>query len=318
MPISTACFYPRPLEEGIAHIAALGLREIEIFFNTDSEFRPPYTAGLARLLREHDLNLVSVHPYTSLMEGILLFSDYARRTEDGFEQYRRYFATAAELGARYLTLHGERMMPGMQETPAAAERKLERYRRLCQTAKEEGMIVAQENVAWCRSSDPAYLQRLFENIPELRYTLDIKQAHCQTAKEEGMIVAQENVAWCRSSDPAYLQRLFENIPELRYTLDIKQAHRAGHQWQEYFEIVAPRLVNVHINDFDEAHSCLLPGEGSLDYDALFSALRGAEYHKQVLIEVYSSNYAEESQIADAARFLRDKACAAGYDTAEVV
>ncbi|MBS7224049.1 MAG: sugar phosphate isomerase/epimerase [Clostridiaceae bacterium] len=269
--ISTACFYPRPLEEGIAHIAALGLREIEIFFNTDSEFRPPYTAGLARLLREHDLNLVSVHPYTSLMEGILLFSDYARRTEDGFEQYRRYFATAAELGARYLTLHGERMMPGMQETPAAAERKLERYRRLCQTAKEEGMIVA-----------------------------------------------QENVAWCRSSDPAYLQRLFENIPELRYTLDIKQAHRAGHQWQEYFEIVAPRLVNVHINDFDEAHSCLLPGEGSLDYDALFSALRGAEYHKQVLIEVYSSNYAEESQIADAARFLRDKACAAGYDTAEVV
>lgn len=39
------------------------------------------------------------------------------------------------------------------------------------------MIVAQENVAWCRSSDPAYLKLLFQNIPELRYTLDIKQAH---------------------------------------------------------------------------------------------------------------------------------------------
>ena len=267
--ISTACFYPRPLEEGIARIAALGLREIEIFFNTDSEFRPPYTTELMRLLREYGLNLVSVHPYTSLMEGILLFSDYARRTEDGFEQYRRYFATAAELGARYLTLHGERMMPGMQETPAAAERKLERYHRLCQTAKEEGMVVA-----------------------------------------------QENVAWCRSSDPAYLHRLFENIPELRYTLDIKQAHRAGHRWREYFEIIAPRLVNVHINDFDETHSCLLPGEGALDYDALFSALRGAGYHGQALIEVYSSNYAEERQIADAARFLREKARAAGYDTEE--
>lgn len=263
---STACFYPLPLEESFAHIASLGMRTIEIFFNTESEFRAPFTGEIARLLREYDLDLVSVHPYTSLMEGILLFTDYARRTEDGFDQYRRYFATAAELGAKYLTLHGERMMPGAQDTPAMAERKLERYHRLCRTAAEEGMIVA-----------------------------------------------QENVAWCRSSDPAFLKRLFDNIPELRYTLDIKQAHRASHSWREYFEIIASRLVNVHINDFDEVRSCLLPGEGIFDYDELFGALHDAGYDNQALIEVYSSNYTEERQIADAAEFLRGKARAAGYD-----
>lgn len=263
--ISTACFYPRLLEEGIERIASLGLRTIEIFFNTESEFREPFVSELARLIREYGLELISVHPYTSLMEGMLLFSEHTRRTEDGFEQYRRYFATAAGLGAKYLTLHGERQMPGMQDSPASAERKLERYHRLCRTAAEEGVIVAQENVAWCRSCNPDYVKLLAQNIPEL----------------------------C-------------------YTLDIKQAHRAGHSWREYFRIMAPRLVNVHINDFDEMHSCLLPGEGIFDYAELFGALRDAGYNNQTLIEVYSSNYADESQIADAARFLHAKAQDAGY------
>ena len=36
--ISTACFYPQPIEETIERIAALGFRTIEIFFNTESEY----------------------------------------------------------------------------------------------------------------------------------------------------------------------------------------------------------------------------------------------------------------------------------------
>lgn len=263
--ISTACFYPRPLEDSFARIAALGLDTIEIFFNTDSEFLPPFSNLIQSLLKENQLDLVSVHPYTSIMEGILLFSEYARRTEDGFGQYQRYFATARKLGARYLTLHGERQMPGVQDSPAAVERKLERYHRLCQLATQEGMIVA-----------------------------------------------QENVAWCKSQNPLYLKLLYDNIPELRYTLDIKQAHRAGHHWREYFDIVAPRLVNVHINDFDETHSCLLPGEGTLDYHNLFSTLRASGYDNQVLIEVYAANFTDDQQVNNAAAFLRHAAQQAGY------
>ena len=49
--ISTACFYPRLLEEGIERIASLGLRTIEIFFNTESEFCEPFVSELARLIR---------------------------------------------------------------------------------------------------------------------------------------------------------------------------------------------------------------------------------------------------------------------------
>ena len=263
--LSTSCFYPQPLEQTVERIAALGGRTIEIFFNTESELRDPFLSALRRSLRAYGLTVVSIHPFTSLMEGLLLFTDYARRAEDGFAQYRRYFEVAHSLGARYLTLHGERKVPGVQETADSWARKVERYNRLCEVAAEEGMQVA-----------------------------------------------QENVAWCRSSDPDYLRALYKAVPALGYTLDVKQANRMQKSWKAYFDAVAPRLLNIHINDFDQDHGCLLPGEGLLDYGELFAALRRSGYDRQILIEVYSSNYDSDAQITRSLRFLREQAEKAGY------
>lgn len=173
--ISTACFYPQPLEEILPVLAGLGVRAVEIFFNTESEFQPRFYARLGAQAKSLGLDVVSVHPYTSLMEGMLLFSDYKRRTEDGMEQYRRYLECAAALGARFLTFHGEREM-GQQDTPARWAQKCENYHRLCNLASSCGVTLAQENVAWCRSRDPAFVAALYRDVPELRYTLDIKQA----------------------------------------------------------------------------------------------------------------------------------------------
>ena len=117
--ISTACFYPQPVEEILPVLAGLGVHAIEIFFNTESEFQPRFYEELGAQARGLGLDVVSVHPYTSLMEGLLLFSDYKRRTEDGLMQYQRYFECAAALGARYLTFHGERFM-GQTDTPGMA------------------------------------------------------------------------------------------------------------------------------------------------------------------------------------------------------
>lgn len=174
--MSTACFYPQPLEEILPVIAGLGVTAVEIFFNTESEFEPRFYENLGAQARSLGLDIVSVHPYSSLMEGMLLFSDYARRTEDGMLQYQRYFECAAALGARYLTFHGERDM-GRADDPARWERKCAAYRRLCALASACGVTLAQENVAWCRSRDPAFLRALYRDVPELRYTLDIKQAY---------------------------------------------------------------------------------------------------------------------------------------------
>ena len=253
--ISTACFYPQPVEEILPVLAGLGVHAIEIFFNTESEFQPRFYEELGAQARGLGLDVVSVHPYTSLMEGLLLFSDYKRRTEDGLMQYQRYFECAAALGARYLTFHGERFM-GQTDTPERWARKCAVYRRLCGIA-----------------------------------------AAC------GVTLAQENVAWCRSRDPVFLAALCRDVPELRYTLDVKQAYRAGHGWKEFVDAVGGRLVNVHINDFSGDQSCLLPGAGSMDYAAFFSALRGVGYDGHTLIEVYRSNFGSPDELARAVRVL---------------
>ena len=174
--MSTACFYPQPLEEALPIIAGLGVRAIEVFFNTESELQPRFYEMLGAQVRSLGLDVVSVHPYTSLMEGLLLFSDYARRTEDGLMQYQRYFECAAAMGAGFLTCHGGRTM-GQQDDPARWERKCAVYRRLCEIGAACGVTLAQENVAWCRSRDPAFIRALYRDVPALRYTLDIKQAY---------------------------------------------------------------------------------------------------------------------------------------------
>lgn len=253
--ISTACFYPQPLEESLQILAGLGVHAIEIFFNTESEFSPRFYEGLGAEARSLGLEVVSVHPYTSLMEGMLLFSDYARRTEDGMLQYQRYFECAAALGAQYFTFHGERDM-GHADDPARWERKCAAYRRLCALASA-----------------------------------------C------GVTLAQENVAWCRSHDPAFIHALYRDVPELRYTLDIKQAYRAGHNWRDFLNAMGDRLVNVHINDFSAEQSCLLPGDGTMDYADFFSRLRSIGYNGHTLIEVYRNNFREPAEIERALRVL---------------
>lgn len=253
--ISTACFYPLPVEQALDEIGRLNLHIIEIFFNTESEYFEPIISEIERHVRENQLEVRSIHPFTSANEGILLFSEYTRRTEDAFAQYSRYFEVGQRLGAKYFTFHGERRM-GIDTDGGIIDRKLRVYRRLIETAAVYGLTFT-----------------------------------------------QENVAWCRSSDPAYLRQLYENVPDLRFTLDIKQAHRAGHNWQQFVNAVGDRICNIHLNDFDQANSCLLPGEGEMDYDAFFAILAKLGYDRQVLIEVYRDNFGSLDQIRQAVKRL---------------
>ncbi|MCB6364670.1 sugar phosphate isomerase/epimerase [Intestinibacillus massiliensis] len=253
--ISTACFYPKPLEQAAYEAAQMGVSNAEVFINTESEFRPDYIEALRELLSTHGLRVTSVHPYTSPMEGQMLLSDYARRTEDGMKMYARYFEAARGLGARYFTFHGERSVIRDRDAADIA-RKVDAYRRLCELAAGQGLVLA-----------------------------------------------QENVAWCKSENPNYLRMLYEQVPELGFTLDLKQAHRAGHHWGEYLDAVGDRVVNVHLNDFDSTRSCLLPGEGAMDYAAFFQRLHALHYSGHLLIEVYASNFADRAQFRRSVEYL---------------
>lgn len=173
--ISTACFYPEDPLDAIDKIGILGYKNIEIFVTTESEYDKSYALKLKEKLDFYGISVTSIHPYTSIMEGIYFFSDYTKRTNDALKIYERYFEFASFMGAKFFTFHGE----GSHFTSFSQDktaRDIETYKKLSDIAFSKGIYLAQENVVRCYSQNLDFLQNLYEKVPNLRFTLDIKQA----------------------------------------------------------------------------------------------------------------------------------------------
>ena len=103
--VSTACLYPKVVEEALYDLAIGGVQHVEIFINTHSELHP---TSLAHILRRFDMTCKSLHPFTSELEPLMLFSGYERRLQDVLEYYKRYFSAMQTLGATVFVLHGNK------------------------------------------------------------------------------------------------------------------------------------------------------------------------------------------------------------------
>jgi len=169
--ISTSCYYPQPTEEALAILAGAGAPALEVFFNTSSELEPGYLRQLRRLADEAGAPIVSVHPYTSGMEGLLFFSEYSRRFEDAREYYKRYYRAANLLGAGLLVFHG-----AFRHQTIEVEEYARRLDILDADARAAGLRIGQENVDRNRSRDPDFMAQLHRLLPAQRFVLDLKQA----------------------------------------------------------------------------------------------------------------------------------------------
>ena len=169
--ISTACFYPELTEKAAEWIAGAGIPAAEVFFNAPSELAPEFLRKLRDTFQRGGTQVISVHPFTSGLEPLLLFSEYERRFIDGVELYRRYFEAAAYLGASYVVLHGDR-----KESQSPQTLYFERYARLDEAAKSCGVRLLQENVERCRAGRGDFLAAMKKVLPDALFVLDLKQA----------------------------------------------------------------------------------------------------------------------------------------------
>lgn len=136
------------------------------------------------------------------------------------------------------------------------------------------------------------------------FILDIYNKLIYTAADIGIKLAQENVSWCISSDLQLLKCLKENCKyPLYFTLDIKQAYKAGIEPEKYIDVMGERIINFHINDRNSEKLCLLPGKGDVDIKAIGEKLKSTGYKGCGIIEVYSENYTNYSQILDSKEYL---------------
>ena len=169
--VSSACFYPKPTEQAVELLGKAGIHQIEIFYNSFSELEQPFTYRLKELLRRYDMEVKSVHPFSSAFEPYMFFTDYERRFQDILEFYKQYYDCMNQLGAEILVFHGDRKDSFFPE-----EQYFERFFRLTEQAASYGITVAQENVARCRSHSTLFLKRMCQALPNASFVLDIKQA----------------------------------------------------------------------------------------------------------------------------------------------
>ena len=169
---STACLCPMYTEDSLALLLEMGIRQVEIFFNTQSELDIKFIKEMKRLLDAYGGEVVSLHPYTSGLEPFMFFSAYKRRFDDMLDAYQAYFEAAGILGSRILVLHGDKLQSRLSD-----EECFERVAKIVRSGACAGVTVAHENVNLFRGSDPDFLRRLREYAgDEMRFVFDIKQA----------------------------------------------------------------------------------------------------------------------------------------------
>lgn len=170
--VSTACFYPEVTEAAVKQLARLNVKTIEIFYNSPSEYRTEFLTEIKKLLDFYGMQAVSMHPYNSISEPFMFFTDYERRFRDTLEEYRFYFEQMHLLESEIFVFHGDR-----HDSKFPLEKYYERFGILSELGKTQGITVAQENVQRCRSRELSFITGMKEYLgEETHFVLDVKQA----------------------------------------------------------------------------------------------------------------------------------------------
>lgn len=173
--LSSASFYPNiQVENSVRIMKNLGFNSGEVFLNTYQEYEEDFAKKMLEEKLMYDFNIKSVHSFSSSFEPYL-FDDYKRRREDMFKYFKMVCRAAKIMGATCYTFHGMRM-ENLQNINW--DLIIDIYDKLIYTAAEEGIKLAQENVAWCMSSNINFLYNLMEKCKyPIYFTLDIKQSY---------------------------------------------------------------------------------------------------------------------------------------------
>lgn len=170
--VSTSCFYPLETEVSLENLGKAGIQHTEIFFNALSELKQSFVDMLLDIQSEYGITVASIHPTMSLAESFMIFSNYDRRYREAEDQFRRYSEIAAQLGAKYIIMHG-----GKPNGILSDEEYCERYMRLKEITRENGAGILQENVVRFRAGEIEFLRSMRNFLGEdAEFCIDLKQS----------------------------------------------------------------------------------------------------------------------------------------------
>lgn len=171
---STSCFYPLETENAFNQVVKLGFQRAEVFFNAPQELDDSFVKELKNTADYNGVKIVSAHPFSSFLESNCIFTEYQRRYDYFVDLYKRHCHATALMGADIAVIHGavERA-----KRPIPAEFYFERFSKLIEIGKAEGVQVCQENVNLFRSQTIDFCKQMRQYLGnDFKMVFDVKQA----------------------------------------------------------------------------------------------------------------------------------------------
>ncbi len=170
--VSSACLYPQILEDSVEDLAKRGVKNIEIFVNSDCELEETYLIELKSIMDYYGTKCVSLHPYTCPIEPMMFFTNYERRVTDALKYYSKYFKAMNIFGSNILVFHGNKAV-----VPVEENLYFDRFFKLAELGKKFGVVVAQENVARCQCNNIPFMVNMVRQLGDTaKFVIDLKQA----------------------------------------------------------------------------------------------------------------------------------------------
>ncbi|MBR5288756.1 MAG: sugar phosphate isomerase/epimerase [Clostridia bacterium] len=170
--LSTAAFYGRfETEDAAAYMSRLPIDCAEVFLQSASEYDAAFAEQVGRNLG--CVVCTSIHPLGA--HENFLAQRPQRQKQDAFDTLRRILDAGEALGAKVYVYHG-RHTPQLNALGWNPAWNIEALIPMCEEAAKRGMVIGWENVFWCQLTNPQRVLEAKAALPQVRFTLDIKQA----------------------------------------------------------------------------------------------------------------------------------------------
>lgn len=176
--MSTACFFGRELnEDALRIIGEAGIRDAEVFFSAQREYRPVFVHELKTIAENEGVRVRSVHAMATMFEPQLM-SVHPKQFDEALGIFHEVLNAAALLGAHIYVFHGPMYLKTARRLSIDFDRIGERVTMLADTAAGYGVRLCYETVHWCWYQRPGFAPELLAHTDSanLGFTLDMKQA----------------------------------------------------------------------------------------------------------------------------------------------
>lgn len=133
----------------------------------------------------------------------------------------------------------------------------------------------------------------------------ITQEIIDVIKPHGITLAYENVHWCNYNYLGFFEEIRKRTTGLKATLDVKQARSSGLSPYDLIKEMKGDIVTVHLSDVLPNGKMCLPGKGITDFEELFRHLQGVGFDGAMLIEAYTGDYGDESELFESLDYIKN-------------